>query len=237
MKLTKKKVFVSALALCLVAILSMGTLAWFNASDEVTNNFLIADSNQDNDNLPDFSIEVLENVPGKNGDDDGHTYTNLQPGDELKKELYAENTGMYKQYVRMIVKISDANAWIAANRKYNFVGNSMYIFEHLVDIDTTNWKRFDEPTLVDNELVYVYYYAKPLEKGKETEKLFTKVTIPGALQQADMDFGSSTGFTINAKAEAVQVKNIPVNDTHAYDNAREAFAYVGWTAGADYPQN
>ena len=44
MKMTKKKVFVTALAICLVAILSMGSLAWFNASDTITNKFKIADS-------------------------------------------------------------------------------------------------------------------------------------------------------------------------------------------------
>ena len=65
MKLTKKKVFVAALAVCLIAILSLGTLAWFNASDDITNKFLIADS--DGDGTPDFSVEVWEN---ENDNDD-----------------------------------------------------------------------------------------------------------------------------------------------------------------------
>ena len=38
MKMTKKKVFVAALAICLIAIISMGTLAWCNATDDITNN-------------------------------------------------------------------------------------------------------------------------------------------------------------------------------------------------------
>ena len=40
MKMTKKKVFIAALAICLVAIVSMGTLAWFTASDYVTNDWI-----------------------------------------------------------------------------------------------------------------------------------------------------------------------------------------------------
>ena len=74
MKLTKKKVFVAAIALCLIAIISAGTLAWFQASDEVTNKFMIADSDQDG--TPDFSVDVWENDPAdpEEKDTDGVTY-------------------------------------------------------------------------------------------------------------------------------------------------------------------
>ena len=61
MKMTKKKVFVIALAICLVAIISMGTLAWFNAQDAVTNDFMIADSDDDTPNEI-FSVDVWENT-------------------------------------------------------------------------------------------------------------------------------------------------------------------------------
>ena len=56
--MNKKKVFILALAVCLIAILSMSTLAWFNAADDVTNKFMIADS--DGDGTPDFSVSVWE---------------------------------------------------------------------------------------------------------------------------------------------------------------------------------
>ena len=61
MKLTKKKVFVAALAVCLVAILSMGSLAWFSAQDEVDNKFMIATSEDlDPDDI--FSVNVWESI-------------------------------------------------------------------------------------------------------------------------------------------------------------------------------
>ena len=52
MKLTKKKVLVLSAAVCVLAILSMSTLAWFNASDSAINNFKFDDS--DHDGTPDF---------------------------------------------------------------------------------------------------------------------------------------------------------------------------------------
>ena len=92
MKLTKKKVFVSALAICLIAIISMGTLAWFSAQDEVTNKFMIADSDDD---TPDeiFSVDVWENTPDGDEDQDGFEYDDILPGDVLKKEPHVENDG------------------------------------------------------------------------------------------------------------------------------------------------
>ena len=44
MKMNKKKVLVTALAVSLIAILSLGTVACFNAKDEITNTFKVADS-------------------------------------------------------------------------------------------------------------------------------------------------------------------------------------------------
>ena len=59
MKLSKTKVVALALAVCLIAILSMGSLAWFTDDDSVTNDFLIAGSEDQN---PDdvFSVDVWE---------------------------------------------------------------------------------------------------------------------------------------------------------------------------------
>ena len=235
MKLTKKKVFVSALALCLVAILSMGTLAWFNASDEVTNNFLIADSDQDNDNLPDFSVDVLENTPDGNAKPDDTAYPNIQPGDVRIKTPYAKNTGMYDQYVRMVVTLSDAKTWMDAAKKYGLTSTNYeaLILERLTTGIHTDWKRYEMPTLKDNVLTYVYYYDKALASGQASAAIFNTITIPGDLQQADMDFGDSKGFEIKVKLDAVQTANMP--DTNPDRNAAyEAFAYVGWTAGEAY---
>ena len=64
MKLSKKKVLVVALVVCLIAILSMGTLAWFNYTDDITNKFMVA---TDSEGTPDFSLDIWET---ENDDDD-----------------------------------------------------------------------------------------------------------------------------------------------------------------------
>ena len=95
MKMNKTKVFTLALAVCMIAILSMGSLAWFTDTDEVKNNFLIAGS-EDNDPDDIFSVNVWEQKDD-NGDGDfddtddvpyaenGLTYNDILPGDALSK--------------------------------------------------------------------------------------------------------------------------------------------------------
>ena len=81
MKITKKKVFVSALIICLLAIVSMSTLAWFSASDSVKNEFYVADSDNPTDDPEDiFSVAVWEKTPESDKDTDGYEYKEILPG-------------------------------------------------------------------------------------------------------------------------------------------------------------
>ena len=78
--MNKKKIFVLALAVCLLATVSFSTLAWFNAADKVENKFYVADS--DGDGTPDFTIDVFEEAV-KSDDEDGNPDDNKpgKPGD------------------------------------------------------------------------------------------------------------------------------------------------------------
>ena len=58
MRLTKKKVLLASLAVCLVAIVSFGTLAWFTADDTVVNEFYVGNSTTDPDKV--FGIDLWE---------------------------------------------------------------------------------------------------------------------------------------------------------------------------------
>ena len=60
--MSKKKILSLALVLILVASISFGTLAWFSDADEVTNDFLVAGS-EDKDPDEIFSVDVWENTP------------------------------------------------------------------------------------------------------------------------------------------------------------------------------
>ena len=225
MKVTKKKVLVAALAVGLIATISVGSLAWFSDEDEVTNKFMIADSDDDD---PDdiFSIDVQEDTPEDDGDDDGFTYEDVQPGDELKKEPYAINTGHYDQYVRAIVTVGDAAAWRTVLGDDSDVIPANKIFG---GIDTTNWLEWPEQEYNTNEdaatnadtMTYVFYYQKVLEgnANNSTEKIFLTVNVPETMTREQAVLFDNE-FDITVKAQAVQTANVG-------DNALQAFATVG----------
>ena len=221
MKMTKKKVFVSALAICLIAIISMGTLAWFSAQDEVTNKFMIADSDDD---TPDeiFSVDVWENTPDGEKDQDGYEYTDILPGDTLKKEARVENTGYYDQYVRVTVTISDAQAWIAAlGADFNVAD----VFDGFVAADWNHiWNNMNGATTIPENFVYVMYYKNIVKPG-DVINVFNNVKIPTSLTREEaVAFGGN--FDITVKAEAVQTENVVPEGTAAADAAWAAFKTV-----------
>ena len=248
MKLNKKKVLTASLAISLVAILSFGTIAWFNAtSEEVTNKFMIADS--DGNNEPDFSVELFETKEGV--EVTGKEYIDILPNATLDKNPTVRNTGDYDMYTRVVVTLSDAQAWIDASFKYDLVSNSDVqgsqdtILEEMIDLNS-KWERYNAPVYnsTADTLTYVYYYVDVLEgvKGttqsedKITEALFTKVTIPYQLQKEDMNYGSDKGFTITVKAEAVQSDNIIQDTTIVNSKAYTAFDVANWDELGNYPQ-
>ena len=214
MKMTKKKVFVAALAVCLVAVLSMGTLAWFSAEDEVTNKFMIADSESDPNEI--FSVDVWENTPDGDKDQDGYEYKDILPGDQLKKEVYVENTGAYDQYIRVKVTVNNADAWIAA------LGNGYDLGTMFLGHDETKWTRY-EVGQYSNDANGSYYtmvfYLNEKLAPNATVNLFETVEIPTQLTQEDMVFVGGQ-FDLTILAEAVQTENVG-------DSAYEAFQTVG----------
>ena len=220
MKFTKKKVFVLALAACLIAVASLGTLAWFSDSDSVTNNFYVADSDDDTaDEI--FSVDVWENTPDGDEDQDGFEYDDILPGDVLEKEPHVQNTGYYAQYVRVIVTISDAQAWI------NALGSNFDASQLFVGFDATMWDadhiwnnlvEAEDITAVE-EIIFVLYYNDVLESGDDFT-VFTDVKIPESLTQEQAAAFGVDGFSINVKAQAVQTENVG-------DSAFEAFQTVG----------
>ena len=226
MKPTKKKVLALALIVCLLAIVSAGSLAWFNYTDSVENVFKVADS--DGNESPDFSMALWET-----GEDGSHVkekeYADLLPGDVREKDPTVENTGNYDQYIRAYVTFSDASALQEACEKYGLSAD----LRSWLNVDGTVWAADDavkEDANADT-ITYTYYLNRVLEKkdGATTDKqqLFTTVSIPGDFVQEDLS-GDAAVFNIDVDAEAIQVENITAN------NAKEAFAFVGWNAFESY---
>lgn len=217
MKITKKKVFVSALIICLLAIVSMSTLAWFSASDSVKNEFYVADSGDHTDD-PDaiFSVAVWEKTPESDKDTDGYTYKEILPGAKLTKEPHIENTGYYSQYIRAIVTISDANAWLAAVEGIDMA-------EVFLGFDESVWTNISmEHDTTADTLTYVLYYDGILESGKDIT-LFNQVKIPESLTVAQAA-AFAGDFSITVKAQAVQTENVGANAYEAFETVKMAIA-------------
>lgn len=230
MKMTKKKVFLIALAVCALAILSMGTLAWFNAADEVTNKFMVADSN--GDGMPDFSVEVWENeidgddTADADGDGDpkitttGNTYEKIAPGDVLPKNATVENTGDYDQWIRVFVTFDEYETIKAAYARHGKGDADLYQW---LNVDSTYWELdvFDVAnneegdTTVFDQITYCYYLKPVLKQadgtdytGADTATLFTTISIPEWFEQEDMFYDNTdSGFNVTVLAQAIQYEN------------------------------
>ena len=228
MKMTKKKVFVVALAICLVAIISMGTLAWFNATDDITNNFKVATN--DNDTDPTFSVEVSETALDGTETEDGVTYYDVVPGDVISKDPKITNTGDYTQWIRVSVTMTKANYWKNFGGSLAFTdvfSGSTYGLAANVGAATEKWLLVEdavEPNANGNAVWYLYL-NREFAAGSD-EILFTEVNID---EDFTLDEVMSLGgeFSINVKADALQRDNTG-------DNAVEAFAKVGWTEGTAF---
>lgn len=217
----KKRTFTVALIVCLVAIIGFGSLAYFQASKNITNYFAVAgvddptdpEATIDPDTL--FSIKLDEiDITGENNarTETGNTYTDILPGDTLEKDPTVTNTGKYDAWVRVKVTVTDAAAWQAACAKHKITD--------LADIfngfDATKWDReLDEDkadTALDT-LTYTYYY-KTKVSANGTAKLFDSVTIPASFDINDM--ASLATFQLKITGEAIQADNTG-------DTAQEAF--------------
>jgi len=236
MKLNKKKVLTASLAVSLVAILSFGTIAWFNAEDTIKNQFQFADS--DDDGNTDFSVDVVESG---DPEDDGLVFEEILPGDQLAKDPTIKNTSTsdrYTQYVRATLTLKDpTGAWKKAydekriglndQNRPSYLSLLKEMFQTVDYSQTGDWNLagsegtgygYDEDA---KEFYWVFYYKDVLGKGEEVT-LFEHVTIPTGLTVADASAMLST-FDVTVKAEAVQAENLNMQ----YPTAANAFKTVG----------
>ncbi len=224
MKITKKKIFVAAIAVCLVAILSFGTLAWFNATDKVTNKFMVTDSEQDPDKI--FSVELYETKVDENGKPvtpyektDSNTYDDIAPGDLLTKDPTVENTGKYDQWIRLKVTLTNATNWVNALAACGITD----LNDIFVDYDGNLWQSEgnDVPNVdtATDTLTFTYYLKDKLEPT-ETATLFTAVKIPEVFDQDYMSYLNE--FELNIVAEALQYDNTGDTCFEAFENCWDA---------------
>ncbi len=228
--MTKKKVFVIALAVCVLAVLSVGTLAWFSAEDSIENKFHFADS--DEDGKTDFAVDVIES---EDPEGDGLVFEEILPGDVLAKDPTIKNTSSsdrYTQYIRATLTLKDpTGAWKAAFDAKR-IGDGKYLTllgEMFRTVDRKNtWELAGDAGVgygyndEAKEFFWVFYLEETLAKD-DSVNLFTEVVIPTGLTVEDASAMLSS-FDVTIKAEAVQAENLGLA---SYQGAKEAFAVVG----------
>ena len=142
------------------------------------------------------------------------------------KEVHVKNTGKYEEYVRMVVKVSDATAWAGLLNKTKpgaTAGDpavpdpSQIALGNLVEgLNTTNFENGMYTPVYDaatDTLTYVYYAKEKLDADDELV-FFDAVVIPGSMTQEQADAFTKKGndtqgsFTIDVEAQAVQVQNL-----------------------------
>ena len=210
MKFTKKRAMVVSLTVSLIAILSFSTLAWFNAKDDITNKFMIADS--DSDGTPDFSVDVWETDVANEKTQEGVVYENILPGDVIAKNPTVENTGDYDQWIRVHVTFNNWSVIKAACENYKGVSEDLTDW---LDVDDDKWEKSDNPEENTDTITYTYYLKEKLVKNNSVV-LFTQVEIPKAFVQKDMAFADGY-FNITVKAEAIQADNTGTTAQEAFE--------------------
>lgn len=227
--MNKKKIFVVAIAVCLIATISMGTLAWFTDEDKITNNFYVGDTTTDADEV--FGIDLWETSDtNKDGtitddetfgkdtkDDTGITYEDILPGGRYDKNPYFTNTGIHGQYLRAIVTVTEADILREAMTPKGSDVSEWFDVPKFLPGTSDKWDLGHKFYTNKDTFVFVYYYKEVLAGGATTEKLFDDVVIPTELtkeQAALID-----NFNITIVGQVIQSENLA-----DVTNAKEAFA-------------
>ena len=144
----KKRMLTAALALCCLAVLATGTLAYFTA-EETAQNVITMGS---------LKMELVElDEKGEPWED----VENIVPCMKVTKEAFVKNTGTVDFYTR--VKIT--KTFVPAQGEEKPELNTKLV---RLDINEKYWEPGNDG---------FYYYKKPVAPGEETKPLFTTVTF------------------------------------------------------------
>ena len=224
----KRRVLVAAIAVCLIAILACGSLAYFTfTAPKVTNKFYTYSTTDFPDGPPTdvkdlFSIVIYETDAAGSKDYDGLTYEEVLPGSQLAKDPTVENTGKYDAWIRLKVTITNASNWQKACSDIGLT-NLGEIFLNFNDEDDaskiTGWHCANPTTptydAAKDTLTYIYYSNNPLKPG-EASKLFNGMQIPAKLTVEHMFALSS--FQIIIEGDAIQSDNTGDTAALAFTN-------------------
>ena len=241
--MTKRKIMLLAMAVCMVAILAVGgTLAYFTAEDSADNVFTMGY----------VDIELEETF---------EQFSDLVPGLDSNKDVYVKNTGSNPAYVRVHIAIpanmDDGNPEFNATNNFlhfNFTNESVadgqwsWLPEYSTGVGYkgNGAGNFNYYTATIDEVeyaVYVVTYRSQLAKGTQTatqalDKVYLDKTVnavkneDGTITYTDTkgntvtmtpDENGKNTLEIKVWAEATQVETFE----NAYDALDTAFGVPG----------
>lgn len=167
----KKKIVVIALIVALVAVLAVGTAAYFTAEDTATNVIISG------------SVSIKLHEMAKTDDGELKPFENGQgvmPGSVVSKIVTVENTGSGTAWVRISVEKSIE----LAEGREGETDLGLISF----DLNTESWTKQDG----------YYYYNNALAAGEETAPLFTAVTFSAGM--GNLYQGSTALVSVHAQA-------------------------------------
>lgn len=224
--MNKKKLLTLALVVIMIATISFSSLAWFTDTDAAENKFTIGGAGaEDPDQI--FSVDVKENVDGKDEAVDRMEFENILPGDKFKKEAFITNTGSYDQYIRVVMTVTDweqVKGLITINMDDAFNKN-WHIYDSGVAVQNDVLYPHSNAKVVDGSLVVTMYLNKKLAPG-ETVNIMDYVEISTKATQKDFaNAAFADGFQITFDADAAQTENIlsSVDEDREWWNAKNTF--------------
>lgn len=218
--MTKRKIMMLSLALCMVAILAIGgTLAYFTDTETATNVFTVGGVDItlfESEVRPEDDAEGFPGYVDADGDDrtvTENTYASLLPGSYICKDPTVTNVGETDAYIRVSIKHNNQDAIFNAFESETAflaalqgMSNTLPKVEHtdvawkLADgtagADATNRNTYD---LAANEKIYVMWLTDALSKD-EFITMFTGIQIPKDFDEADMEAFDDLKITIWADA-------------------------------------
>ncbi len=199
--MSKRKILLLAMSLCMVAILAVGgTLAYFTAEETADNVFTVG------------NVDVDIEEPDWEEPEDAY------PGQVLPKNPQVSvKTGSNPCYARVIV--TGLDCLITAELSEQLVGYGVYDEDGNVLPDTTheNWVLHEIVTEEDGSLTYYFYYYDAdgkgglLEADASTGPVFDAIVIPTDLKN---DF-SGNEYHVVVKVQAVQAQGAPAAEAES----------------------
>ena len=162
----KKKIFVAAVALCLMAVLSFGTLAWFSSTDSVKNTFTVG------------SVKIQQNEQQHDANGNLEAFVQDQT---LLPVVDPQNPAEDENYVEKIVTVTSTGANPAYVRTHIAVPTALVDVLTLDISDSANWtaEAGTQTCVVDGVdfTVFSYTYGVALNKDESTDVLLEGVYL------------------------------------------------------------